>query len=69
MHARAEHVYVIEAQVWGDVPLPGLLAEWRQVEGGGYEGLVIFVQVHPQGAGWSLTQKWLPAAKIRRRDD
>jgi hypothetical protein len=69
VHARAEHVFVTDVQVWGNVPHPGLLAEWRPAEGGGYEGLVIFVQVHPQGAGWSLTQKWMPAEKIRRRED
>lgn len=68
MVARAEHVWVSDVQVWGDVPHPGLLVEWRQCDDGSWEGLVVWTQAFPQGRGWEVRQHWLEAAKIRRAD-
>lgn len=68
MHARAEQVWVTDVQVWGDIPHPGLLVEWRQLTDGSWEGYVIFTQSFPQGRGWDVRQQWMPASKIRRAD-
>jgi hypothetical protein len=65
---RAEHCWVMDVQVWGDTPHPGLLLEWRQRPDGEWEGLVIAVQATPQDRGFDVRQRWVDASKIRPVD-
>ena len=61
---RGVHVFVTDVQVFGNVPHPALLLEWRQVDGN-WEGLVVAAQSFPRDAGWQVRQRWMDAASIR----
>jgi hypothetical protein len=62
---RGVHCFVLDTQVFGDVPHPGLLLEWAQRDGI-WHGLVISAQQFPRDAGWQVRQRWVAADKIRR---
>ncbi|MBS45284.1 MAG: hypothetical protein CMH83_19370 [Nocardioides sp.] len=51
MHPRAEHVWVTDVQVWGDVQAPGLLLGWRQTRQGAWEGWCVVAHLGPQESG------------------
>lgn len=66
MYPMAEHVWVLDVQVFGNVPQPGLLVEWRKRDdGSGWDGLVIAAEAFPQGRGWQVRQRWVPEAHIK----
>lgn len=61
---RGEHVFVHDVQVFGNVPHPAILLEWRQVDGK-WEGLTIAAESFPQGRGWQVRQRWVDASLIQ----
>ena len=67
MHPRAEHVWVTDVQVWGDVQAPGLLLGWRQTRQGAWEGWCVVAHLGPQDSGPYVRQGWVAAALIKRR--
>ena len=55
----ARHCWVA-VPVDGSRPSPGLLLEWRKVERGRFEGLVVYAaQLRP--GRWSTVTEWVPA--------
>lgn len=63
-NVRGQHIWLLDTQVFGDVPHPGILLEWRQRDGE-WEALVISAQEFPQDAGWQVRQRWVAADKVR----
>lgn len=66
MVPRAEHVWVVDVQVWGDRQAPGLLLAWDRREDGWWAHVIV-VQLGngSQGGGPYVKQLWLQAAAIR----
>ncbi len=58
------HCWVADAADGRGVKRPGLLVEWREVEGreaeGRWQGRVVYVALLRPGA-WALVEEWLPA--------
>jgi hypothetical protein len=58
----ARHCWVADAADRHGVKRPGLLVEWRQIDGG-WEGRVVYaVRLRPDA--WQLIEEWLPAALL-----
>ena|SRR5215213_4221037 len=55
----ARHCWVA-VPVDGSRPRPGLLLEWRKVERGRFEGLVVYAAELRPGR-WSTVTEWVPA--------
>lgn len=67
MEPRAQHVFVKDVQVWGDVLAPGLLLGWRKRKGV-WEGWVVVAQLGPQDSGPFVQQRWIPASSLEVRE-
>ena len=62
----ARHCWVA-VPVDGSRPRPGLLLEWRKVERGRFEGLVVYAaQLRP--GRWSTVTEWVPAELLTQAD-
>jgi hypothetical protein len=56
------HCWVSDAADRHGVKRPGLLAEWRQRDGG-WEGRVVYA-VRLRADSWQLVEEWLPASLL-----
>ena len=59
----ARHCWVLDPADRTGVKRPGLLVEWRRVEGEGWEGRVVYLaQLRP--AAWVMVEEWVPAVLL-----
>jgi hypothetical protein len=54
----------VSAPVDGGTGRPGLLLEWRKVEGGGWEGRVVYAAELRPGQ-WATVEEWVAAGLLR----
>lgn len=59
----ARHCWVAGAADGQGVKRPGLLVEWRQGVGGGWEGRVVYVAQLRDGR-WAVVEEWVGAALL-----